>query len=183
MKLATVQNGVTTPIEYDAQVTLGDYDYSYRSLEIMAENGELPDGVIVIAPEPPTLAARREEVKRMVDVIRDLRIDSGFSHQGHDYQSRPSDRENIMGAAQSASFAIASGAETGDLRWADPNTDFVWIAADNQLVPMDPWDVLALFQRGVQFKSAQTFYARALKDAIEISESPESIEINEGWPT
>ncbi|MDZ4373820.1 MAG: DUF4376 domain-containing protein [Phenylobacterium sp.] len=99
-----------------------------------------------------------------VDAERDRRIDGGFVHLGAPYQTRPSDRENIAGAAQAAFMAKAGGAQAGDLRWPGGDADFVWIAADNTLVTMDVDQVLAFFAAGVAFKTALTFAGRAKKD-------------------
>ncbi|ADK99379.1 DUF4376 domain-containing protein [Brevundimonas subvibrioides] len=123
-----------------------------------------------------------ETVSREIDRERDRRIDSGFTFDGHRYQSRASDRENIMGAAQLAMGALAQGAQAGDLRWADPDQDFVWITADNELVPLDAPQVLALFQAGVAFKSALTFHARGLKDAAAEAADVAAFDWRTGWP-
>lgn len=117
-----------------------------------------------------------------VDAERDRRIDGGFTFSGHTFQSRPSDRENVMGAAQLAMGAISQGVQPGNLRWAAPDQDFVWITADNQLVPLDAFAVVALFQAGVAFKSAMTFHARALKDALLEASDPNAVDIETGWP-
>ncbi|QBX37213.1 DUF4376 domain-containing protein [Brevundimonas sp. S30B] len=133
---------------------------------------------LLAAPAVPTV----QTVSRDIDRERDRRIDSGFTFMGHRFQSRPSDRENIMGAAQLAVGAIGQGAEPGNLRWANPDQDFVWITADNQLVPLDAYQVLALFQAGVAFKSALTFHARGLKDAAAEAEDLTAFEWRNGWP-
>ena len=132
----------------------------------------------VLEPHVPTA----EELCAQVDQDRDARIDGGFNFLGQRFQSRPSDRENIMGASQLAIAAMGQGAGPGNLRWADPDKDFVWITADNDLAPLDAPSTVALFQAGVAFKSALTFYARGLKDALLAAEDPNSIDIETGWP-
>ena len=128
----------------------------------------------------PTLA----EVQRQIDLERDRRISGGFAHAGHTFQSRQSDRENILGAAISAQLWLGQGGEPGSLRWADPEQDFVWIAADNQLVPMSALDVLALYQRGLTFKASQTFHARGLKDHAATLDPADlaGFDWRPGWP-
>lgn len=131
------------------------------------------------------LEVAKAEANAAVNARRDQRIAGGFTFMGHAFQSRASDRENIMGAAQAAFMAVASGAQEGDLRWADPDSDFGWITADNAVVPMDAQTVIGLFQFGVAFKSAQTFYARGLKDLIDAAEDVEAvaaIDLETGWP-
>lgn len=133
-------------------------------------------------PEPPELLPLTvEEMCAEVDMNRDARIEGGFMFAGHRFQSRPSDRENIMGAAQLAIAAMAQGATAGNLRWANPDQDFVWITADNDLFAMDAPTTLGLFQTGVAFKSRMTFYARALKDALLTAEDPHAIDRDAGW--
>lgn len=129
-------------------------------------------------PEPPSV----DELTAAVDAERDRRIDGGFTFAGHRFQSRPSDRENVMGAAQLALAAMSQGAGAGNLRWADPDQDFVWITAENDLFPMDAPTTVGLFQAGVAFKSRLTFYARGLKDALLAAEDPSLVDRENGWP-
>lgn len=137
----------------------------------------------IVRTKVPTLPPTSDEICREIDAERDARIDGGFTFGAHTYQSRPSDRENVMGAAQLALAYLGSGGDPLSLRWANPDADFVWIAADNQAVPLTAADVVALFQAGVAFKSALTFYARAMKDAvIEAEDDPSSVQWREGWP-
>lgn len=133
----------------------------------------------------PAFAPPEDTVELIVSKInaeRDRRIDGGFVWNGISFQSRPSDRENIMGAAQLAMAYLGAGGDPLSLRWADPEADFVWIAADNKTVPMTAADVCALFQAGVEFKSALTFCARAMKDAVIAAEEPASVPWRDNWP-
>lgn len=101
-----------------------------------------------------------------VDAERDRRIDGTFVFAGVTFQSHPRDRENIAGAAQLATIALTmGGAQPGDLRWHGGDSDFVWIAADNSLVPMDAPTVIGFGQAVAAHKHAHIFAARALKDA------------------
>lgn len=137
-------------------------------------------GIVRTVVPPPAPTA--EDICRQIDVERDRRIDGGFTFQGERLQSRPSDRENVMGAAQLAMGYLAAGGDPSSLRWADPDNDFVWITADNGTIPLTAPDTIAMFQAGVAFKSALTFYARAMKDAVIAAEDPPSVEWSEGWP-
>lgn len=110
--------------------------------------------------EPEAAPATPEEVDRE----RDRRTDAGFDFLGTTFQSRSGDRENISGAAQLAFMAIVGGAQPGDLRWHGGDTDFVWIAADNSLVPMDAHTVVAFGKAAAAHKQKLIFAARALKD-------------------
>lgn len=104
----------------------------------------------------------------MVDAERDRRIIDGFTFGGILFQSRPEDRENIAGAKSLASDAIILGAEAGDLSWRklldeDGPEVFVWIAADNSLVPMDAHTVVRFAYAAVSHKERMIFAARAVK--------------------
>ena len=109
------------------------------------------------------LEQRKAALTARVNEVRDARINGGFEHDGHTFQSAPSDRENIVGLAFAAS---GSPMTPGDLRWFNPDADFKFITADNQLVAMDAPAVVALYARGMGFKAAVTYFARAYKDAI-----------------
>lgn len=137
-------------------------------------------GLEWVEPEPPAFTA--EDICRQIDAERDRRIDGGFTFASARLQSRPSDRENVMGAAQLAMGYLAAGGDPSSLRWADPDNDFVWITADNGTISLTAPDTIAMFQAGVAFKSAMTFYARAMKDAVIAAEDPSSVEWGEGWP-
>jgi len=100
-----------------------------------------------------------------VDAERDRRIASGFTFNGVFYQSRPEDRENIMGASTAALAALMAGAQTGDYHWhGDPETEFAWIAADNISHPMDAQTMFAFGKAAMAHKQLHIFAARALKD-------------------
>lgn len=126
------------------------------------------------APEPP--GASPEDV----DAERDRRIDAGFFFGGVFYQSRPEDRENIAGAATAALGAMVAGALAGNLRWADPDADFEWIAADNSRHPMDAQTTFAFGQAAMGHKMRHIFSASDLKIHPPI---PADFETNEAyWP-
>lgn len=133
----------------------------------------------------PPLDVMKAEKVAAINALREEKIAGGFDHAGHRFQSRQSDRENVIDAAVGANLAIAQGAQPGNLRWADPDEDFGWITANNSEVPMDPYDVLDLFQAGVAFKTRLTFYARAIKDIVLAAPDPatlDAIDITTGWP-
>lgn len=114
-----------------------------------------------------------------VDVERDRRMAAGVEFKGSLFQSRPSDHENIIGAAQLAFMAVASGAKQGNLRWSDPNRDFTWIAADNSLVPMDAPAVVELGKAVIARKQSLIHAGRQLKDMAEI---PSDYIDDKWWP-
>lgn len=110
------------------------------------------------------LATFRQPHADAVDIERDRRIAAGFTFNGVFYQSRPEDRENIAGAAVAALAAIGAGAQVGDYRWHGGDSDFMWIAADNSMHPLDAQSIFAMGQAAMAHKQAHIFAARALKD-------------------
>lgn len=98
---------------------------------------------------------------------RDALLDLGFEFRGVMYQSRVTDRENILGASVLASMAIAAGAQPGDFQWAGEAVDFEWIALDNSMVKMDAQTVIALGATQAARKRELIFLARLIKDEID----------------
>jgi hypothetical protein len=126
-------------------------------------------------PEPEPLGPSASDV----DVERDKRISIGVVFGGKIFQSAPANREDIAGAATLALAAIMAGAEEGNLRWADPDEDFEWIAADNSKLAMDAHMMFAFGKTALAWKKAHIFAARTLKDADPI---PEDYQDDSHWP-
>jgi hypothetical protein len=114
-----------------------------------------------------------------VDVERDRRVAAGFMFNGSLFQSRIEDQKRINGAGTLALIAVVSGAQAGNLRWHGGSSDFVWIAANNSLMPMDAQTVLAFGQAAAAWESRHLFAARALKDTDPI---PENFTDDQFWP-
>jgi hypothetical protein len=131
-----------------------------------------------LVPEPPPPEPPAPSLE-LVDAERDRRIAAGFTFGGVLYQSRPEDRENIMGAATAALGAMMQGAQAGDYRWHGGDSDFVWIAADNFTHAMDAQTVFAFGQAAMAHKTALIFAARAIKDADPI---PADFTSDGYWP-
>ncbi|CAN7624739.1 DUF4376 domain-containing protein [Aquipseudomonas alcaligenes] len=106
----------------------------------------------------------KQPIPADVDAERDRRMDSGVEFEGTLFQSRSADREGIFGAAQLAFIAMAGGTKVGDLRWSKPSQDFVWITADNSLVPMDAPIVVAFGKTVIARKQSLIHAGRQLKD-------------------
>ena len=124
------------------------------------------------APAPPVTA-------HQVNTERNRRISHQFEFGGVAFQCSPEDRENISGASVSAMMAIMDGAAPGDLRWHGGDSDFVWIATDNELVPMDAPTMWAFGEAAMAHKTAHIFAARELKNADPI---PEDYTDDAYWP-
>lgn len=134
-------------------------------------------GRFELVPEEPVIAAPPTPAD--VDAERDRRIAAGFNFGGVFYQSRPEDRENIMGASTAALGAIMQGAQAGDYRWHGGDSDFMWIAADNSIHVMDAQTVFAFGQAAMAHKQELIFAARAIKDSDPI---PADYTDNAYWP-
>lgn len=63
-------------------------------------------------------------------------------------------------------MAVSGGAEEKNLRWADVNSDFSWIAADNSMVTMDAQTMLAFAKASAAQKARLIFRAREIKDLV-----------------
>lgn len=174
LKMAEIAEALTAARSDDAMFPTGLPATLERSLSFATVAAS-----VLLAEFKPRTA---KQICTAIDQERDRRIDSGFTFGAHTFQSRASDRENVMGAAQLAMAYLGAGGDPSSLRWANPDADFVWIAADNQTVPLSAPDVVALLQTGVAFKSVLTFYARAMKDAVIAADDPSSVEWREGWP-
>ena len=110
--------------------------------------------------------AAREALAATVDAERDRRTALGFAFNGATIQSRPDDLLKITGAAASAGIAVMAGAGEGNLRWADPDNDFVWIAADNTTLAMDAPTTIQFGQAALAHVATYVFAARSIKDRI-----------------
>lgn len=117
-----------------------------------------------------------------VNLVRDRRIAAGFAFNGKTFQTDPDSVKRIAGAATAAHMAISlDSAQPGDLRWADPDYDFVWSAADNSLVPMDAPTAIAFGQAYLAHERALVFAAKAIKNRIRNSENVDIATAPE-WP-
>jgi hypothetical protein len=133
------------------------------------------------------LAAFKADLQAEVNRRRDLLIDGGFDFEGHVIQSRATDRENIAALALDAEKAIDRGASAGDYGWHPSYpAPFGFIMADNQVAPIDAFQMVAMRQAGAAFKARLTFYARALKDQIETAadhDAATAVVTLASWPT
>ena len=119
-----------------------------RYLELLA-SGEPIEPYI---PFEHTLEGRKVEAQRRVTEWRDAQIDAGIEYNGHRYQTRPTDRENISGGVLRAMI--------------DPAVIQTWITEDNQIVQLDAAAMIGLGQAVAAHKEQMTHQARVIKDAI-----------------
>lgn len=129
---------------------------------------ERPD----LPPAPLTTAdVDRERDRRLATVTFQGRAFNFIDGKGSD--------ANIAGMSTLALGAIIRGAQPGDLRWADPDQDFAWVALDNTSVPMDAQTVYAFGQAVAVWKARHIRAARTIKDLPEI---PGDFHSDHRWP-
>jgi len=114
-----------------------------------------------------------------VNAERDRRLET-FTFAGKEYDFDGDSQQNISGAYSLALAAVINGAQPGDLRWADPDEDFTWIAHDNSLVTMDAQTCLAFGQAAASWKADHIRTARSIKDLAPI---PIDYAEDSRWPT
>jgi hypothetical protein len=140
----------------------------YREVMEWVEKGNI---ITPWAPPPPTTYE--------VNAERDKRM-SKFTFGGKEYSISKDDGSlaNVSGAGTLALGAIVAGAQPGNLRWADPNNDFVWIAEDNSTTPMDAQTTWAFAEAAAAWRKQMIFKARTIKDLPEI---PTDYKNNSHW--
>ena len=175
MRAAIIESGIVV------NITLADQDMITKEGWItLSDDSPVARGWIYDGKKfsPPALEVQQVTTDQ-VDAERDRRIDAGFTFNGKQYQTRQTDRENIAGAAQIAFMAIVGGAEAGNLRWADPDSDYVWIAMDNSLVTMDAQTVVDFGKAAAARKTQLIYAARELKNMQPI---PADYTDDKWWP-
>lgn len=136
-----------------------DGDFAFEQLE-------MPDP----PPPPPD--------KDQVNMERNRRMKT-FPFNGVVFDFGPESITNIQGAGTLALGAIMLGAEPNDLRWANPDSDFAWIAADNSSVTMDAQTMFDFAKTAAAWRSAHIHAARKIKDMKPI---PKDFKSDAYWP-
>lgn len=113
-----------------------------------------------------------------VNAERDRRLVADFTFQGVRFQRDERSLQRITGAATLAGFARPF-VQPGNLRWANPDRDFTWIASDNSLVPMDAHTCFAFGQAAANTETSIIFTAKALREMDPI---PLDFADDKWWP-
>lgn len=127
-------------------------------------------------PDPVEVMRRRNA---LIDAEARRRIVSRFVFNGRAFDNNDTAKGRITGAVLNATLAKMAGAQPGDLRWHGGPSDFVWIAADNGMVPMDVETVIAFGIAAANHEAAHVFAARALKDT---DPTPAGWSDDQYWP-
>jgi len=120
-----------------------------------------------------------EKLKQGIQQERDRRLKADFEFNGVMFQRDPESLARITGAATLAGFAIAAGAEIGNLRWANPVRDFGWIASDDTVVPMDAQTCFSFGQAAAERETSIIFAAKTLR---EMNPIPSDYTDDSYWP-
>jgi hypothetical protein len=123
-----------------------------------------------VSPQPTSDDVDRERDRRLMT----------FSFGGKVYDFDEISRNRIDKARGSALAAIIAGAEANELRWADANNDFGWIAADNSYNTMDAQTTLAFGNAAAAWEGLHIVAARNLKNLDPI---PEGYADDQYWPS
>lgn len=124
-------------------------------------------------PEEPVIESRH------VNLERDRRLEENLVYNGKGFDYDSVSKQRITGAATLAKFAIIAGAQIGDFRWANANSDFQWITKDNSLMTMDAYMMSDLGDTAAAHESAHIFAALALKNMDPI---PTDYQDDQYWP-
>jgi hypothetical protein len=169
-RYAIIENGTV------ANVAAADADFAAEQGWVASETadiGDIWDGESFSKPAPP--ASTPEDV----NAERDRRLVADFTFRGRKFQRDPRSLQRITGAATLAGFALGAGAQPGNLRWANPERDFAWIASDNSLMPMDAQTCFEFGQAAANVETSIIFAAKQLREMQSI---PTDYTDDKWWP-
>lgn len=133
------------------------------------------------APDPLTLAQRRDARWEQVKAERKRREDGGVQVSGHWFQTDADSRIKLMRLDQKATVALAGGGTASTVLQV-AGQPIAWKTYDNGLVPMTAGLAQGIAS-SIEILDALA-YARgqALYTQIYASSNPEAIDITTGWP-
>ncbi len=146
-------------------------------LKTIAPADAIPSGfvgtttsVVVTGENPKYVWATvpRIVISDEVNIERDRRIATGFMFNSKSYAMDSESKARIAGAATLAGFAVGAGAPSGNYRWHGGTSDFVWIADDNTLTPMDAQTCFGFGQAAAAWETKCIFACRAIKETSPI---------------
>lgn len=147
-----------------------------------------PDGVFGLDRLPPdrrvaveaAIAAHDPAAPSNAEIDRERnRRLLAFVHNGRRFDLKGSARTDILSMQAVAQSKLIMGTEPGDLRWADPDQDFAWIASDNTLVAMDAIQFVEFARAAAAWHSEHMRRARQLKD---MRPPPADYRDDKHWP-
>lgn len=132
------------------------------------------DPVAYATPAPDPANVNRERDRRL-----SLPFSFAIAGQTHIFDRTPISLQRITGAATLAGFAIAAGAQPGNLLWHGGQSPFSWITAENVTVQMDAQTTFALGKEAAAVETRIIFAAFALKGMDPI---PDDYASDGHWP-
>ena len=172
-----------------AEQGISVYELVYDPLEWWQKRGDpvLEGNTIrfpsVDQPHQDVKAIAKHRIDQQRDELQVSPFDCEFTE--NQFQTRPIDRENLLGAALDATIWIQSGGDPDTLYWdsSDPEQAQGWIAIGNDVVPMSAAQLIQ-FARNVQSRHKRLiFQGRMKKDAVEQAQSVSEIVgiVDAGW--
>jgi len=138
---------------------------------LVQKNGQIFD---LPTPAPVPFVYTAQDVNQE----RARRLQQDFTFNGVAFQRDTVSLSRITGAATLAGFAVGAGAQEGNLRWANADQDFAWIASDNSVVPMDAQTCFAFGQAAAAVETTIVFAAKSLRELAPIPDPATWA----GWP-
>lgn len=174
----------TTQVIDAARIGTKGYPRYYRALGLDPPMKTVPvdpqSGQPDVSHPPLTEDEIKAVLRSSVDSERDRRTAGNFVFAGKSYQLDADSQAKITSIGADARFAVLAGKAAGDLRWADPDLDFGWIATDNSVTPMDAPTMAGFADAAKVWVTRHVFAARALKDMEPI---PADFADDKYWPT
>lgn len=133
---------------------------------------ELIDDVVHVTYTPilVNVERRREVLSRRCTELRNRKLRGGLSFMGHRFDTEQETYTRILGASIKASRSPEA-------------FSIDWITEDNTTVTMNAEQFMMFGDVFASFEEQHIMYARSLKDQIEASETPETIDYTQGWPS
>ncbi len=89
-----------------------------------------------------------------------------IEYRGKTYAAEGSRFELLRDVVLLAKQAIQAGTKPKNYRWFREGGDFYWLTQDNELVPMDAYDVVALHACATRAKVDRLYRDRLREDAM-----------------
>lgn len=140
----------------------------YRSVR---QSWEIVDGYVEIRYEPEMIyiEGRRDVMAKRVHAIREEKLRGGIEFKGNHFDTKPETMQRITGAVLSVML--------------DDTFTTDWITEDNKTITLNSQDIVMLGKAFASHEGKMIMFARELKDAILLSDEPETFVIDEGWPS
>lgn len=133
---------------------------------------DLNDGTSRLAMDAELIAAKRAQIREQINAERNRREQTSFPFAGKQINSDPDSVQRITVAFNNARMALEAGVEY----------NLNWTCADDSELPLDAMGVCGMVQALGLYGVHLHYYGRALKAAVNASDTPETIDILTGWP-